>query len=136
MTATGSAPTVSSRQRYRRLLFGSIGVGVIANVALRIASYPIAAEAVYWLGIVVALAAWRFSPVTLFDERDDALERRASQITLVVMAVVLVLGASGSRTLAALGVYEGSPFVAGALYGYVAMAVVFALALAWTARGR
>ena len=132
----GETPTVSTRRRYRRLLFGSVGVGVVANVALRLLSYPVAAEAAYWVGIVAFLAVWQFSPVTLFDERDAELERRASTLTLVVAAVVLVLGASGVRTLGALGVYDAPPFVSGVLYGYVGLFVVFAVAYGWLSRGR
>ncbi|UIO99425.1 DUF2178 domain-containing protein [Halobaculum sp. CBA1158] len=144
MTETGvssgdggtGTPTVATRRRYRRLLFGSVGVGVIANLALRFLSYPVAAEAAYWVGIVGFLAVWTFSPVTLFDERDAELERRASTITLVVAAVVLVLGASGTRTLSALGVYDASSFVSGVLYGYVGLFVVFAVAYGWVSRNR
>jgi len=132
----GGTPTVSARRRYRRLLFGSVGVGVAANIALRLLSYPVAAEAAYWVGIVAFLAVWQFSPVTLFDERDAELERRASTLTLVVAAVVLVLGASGVRTLGALGVYDVPPFVSGVLYGYVGLFVVFAVAYGWLSRGR
>ncbi|MFC6786315.1 DUF2178 domain-containing protein [Halobaculum halobium] len=134
--APGGTSTVAARRRYRRLLFGSIGVGVVANVALRLLSYPVAAEAVYWVGIVGFLAVWRFSPVTLFDERDAELERHASTVTLVVAAVVLVVGASGARTLSALGVYDAPPFVNGVLYGYVGLFVVFAVAYGWAARTR
>lgn len=132
----GGTPTVSSRRRYRRLLYGAVGVGVAANLGLRYLSYPVAAEAAYWVGIVAFLAVWQFSPVTLFDERDAELERRASTLTMVVAAVVLVLGASGARTLAALGVYDAPPFVSGVLYGYVGLFVVFAVAYGWLSRGR
>ncbi|WP_073307669.1 DUF2178 domain-containing protein [Halobaculum gomorrense] len=127
----GGTSTVSTRRRYRRLLFGSVGLGVAANVALRLLSYPVAAEAAYWVGIVGFLAVWQFSPVQLFDERDAELERRASTLTLVAAAVVLVLGASGARTLGALGVYDAPPFVEGVLYGYVGLFVVFAVAYGW-----
>ncbi|MFC7070859.1 DUF2178 domain-containing protein [Halobaculum lipolyticum] len=131
MTETVAAPTVARRRRYKRLLYGSVAVAVVANVALRLLSYPVAAEATYLLGILAFVAVWRLSPVTLFDERDEELERRASTITLSVAAVVLIVGASGARALSALGVYEAPPVVAGVLYGYVGLFVVFALALAW-----
>lgn len=133
---SGGTPTVSTRRRYRRLLFGAIGIGVVANHALRYLSYPVAAEAAYWVGIVSSFAVWQLSPVTLFDERDAELERRASTLTMSVAAVVLVLGASGARTLGALGVYGVSPFVSGVLYGYVGLFVVFIVAYGWTARKR
>ncbi|QZP38809.1 DUF2178 domain-containing protein [Halobaculum magnesiiphilum] len=135
-SGSGGTPTVSTRRRYRRLLFGSVGVGVIANVALRLLSYPVAAEAAYWVGILGFLAVWQFSPVTLFDERDAELERRASTVTLVVAAVVLVLGASGARTLSALNLYDAPPFLSGVLYGYVGLFVVFAVAYGWMSRTR
>lgn len=132
MTETVTTPTIQRRQRYRTLLFGSVVVAALANVVLRVVGYPVAAEAVYWVGIATFVGIWRFSPVTLFDERDADLERRASTATLQVAAVVLVLGASGARTLAALGVYEVPPVVSGVLYGYVGLFVVFAAALIYT----
>ncbi|ELK49270.1 MULTISPECIES: DUF2178 domain-containing protein [Haloferax] len=124
-------PRLSRQRRYRRLLFGSIGAGVLASLVLRFLDYPVLGEAVYWLGIVAALAVWRGTDVALFDERDRSLERRASQLTMTVAAVVLVLGASAARLGATLELFEVSPFLSGALYGYVGLFGLFALCYLW-----
>lgn len=96
---TGRDP-VALRRRNRRLVVGAVVTGVVLGIGLRDgAGYPLAGELLYWLGIVVALAIWWTSPVPLFDERDRALERRASHRTILVLAVVLVVGASLARLL-------------------------------------
>ncbi|MFC7135446.1 DUF2178 domain-containing protein [Halobaculum litoreum] len=136
MTEAVSAPTVSRRRRYRGLLFGAVVVGSVLGVGLRVLGYPIVGEAVYWVGILAFLGVWRFTPVTLFDERDAELERRASNVTLVVAAVALVVGASAARLASVTGAFEVPATVSGALYGYVALFVVFALALGYTKLAR
>ena len=131
MTEPVSAPPVTRRRQYRGLLFGSVVAGSVLGVGLRTLGYPVAGEAVYWVGILAFLAVWRFTPVTLFDERDAELERRASNLTLVVAAVVLVVGASAARLASVTGLYDVPPVVSGVLYGYVGLFVVFAAALGY-----
>lgn len=130
MTPTGDRSTdrLARRRRYRRLFVGLVGGAVAGSLALRIIGYPLVAEAVYLLGLAGILAVVFGAPVTLFDERDAALERRASQITIGVFAFVLILGASAARLLPRLTPYEVPPEVRGALYGYVAVFVVFGVA--------
>ncbi|NHN49921.1 DUF2178 domain-containing protein [Halostella sp. JP-L12] len=133
MTSTESPTTdrLSSRRRYRRLMFGSIAAAVVSALALRNLGYPLLSEGVYWVGILAFLAVWWGSPVSLFDERDRALERRASQLTLTVAAVVLVLGASAARLLTEATSYAVPTVVWGALYGYVGLFAAFAVAYLW-----
>ncbi|WP_435062598.1 DUF2178 domain-containing protein [Halobaculum sp. EA56] len=135
-SGTATAPTVSRRRRYRLLMAGTLLGGVAAGLALRSLDYHVAGEAVYWLGVLGFLAVWRFSPVTLFDERDEALERHASALTLGVFAVILPVGASAARLATRLGRYDVPELVWGALYGYVGLFVVFALAYGWLRRTR
>lgn len=129
MTPAQSTPTnrLSKRRSYRRLMYGFVAGGVVTGLSLRLFDYPLAGELVYWVGVLGFLAVWFGTSVKLFDERDAALERRASQITMYVFAAVLVVGASAARVLTALGVYDVPPEVSGALYGYVALFVVFGL---------
>lgn len=108
-------------------MYGFVAGGVIAGLGLRLLDYPLVGELAYWVGIAGFLAVWAGTPVKLFDERDAALERRASQLTLYVFAAVLVVGASAARVLPRLGAYAVPPEVAGALYGYAALFVVFGL---------
>ncbi len=101
MTPAQSTATnrLSKRRSYRRLMYGFVGGGVIAGLGLRFLDYPLAGELAYWAGVLGFLAVWLGTSVELFDERD-----------------------------AALGLYDVPPEVSGALYGYVALFVVFGLA--------
>ena len=61
---------LAKRRRYRRLMIGFVVAGVAASLVLREVGYPLAGEAVYWIGIVGFLAVWLGTSVQLFDERD------------------------------------------------------------------
>lgn len=130
-TETPATKRLSRARSYRQLFFGLIGAGVVLNVALRVLDYPLAAEATYLLGFLAAVAVWRGTSLTLFDERDEAIERRASQLALSASALVLIFGASAARVASATGVYDVPAAVHGFLYGYVAVFVTFGLAFAY-----
>jgi uncharacterized membrane protein len=87
---TGTARLASVR-RYRRVLYASIGVGVGGFLVAVEFDYPLVGLVVYWAGILAFLAVWKGTAVTLFDERDRALERRTSLLTLQIAGVVGVL---------------------------------------------
>ena len=92
---------------------GSILVGVVGFLAALELEHPLIGLAVYWVGILgfvgiwkgtsvqlyagelyavrQQLSLWKGTSVQLYDERDAALERRASQLTIQVIAVVAVL---------------------------------------------
>ena len=129
--ATPGTDRLARIRLYRRLILGSIVVGVLAGLALRFLDYPLAGEAVYWLGILVALGVWLGTSVPLFDERDAALERRASQRTMTIFAVVLIVGASAARVLPLVSDVVVPREVWGALYGYVALFAVWVAAYLW-----
>lgn len=133
MTLNASPGTnrLAKIRRYRRLMYACLLVGVGVGLALRVLDFPLVGEAVYWLGIVGFLAVWWGTPVRLFDERDAALERRASQLTLYAFAVVLVVGASLARVLPHVGAYTVPPEARGALYGYVALFAGFGVVYLW-----
>jgi len=116
-----------ARQRfYRRLLVGFVVGGTAIGLVLREwFGYPLLGEVIYWLGIVGFLAVWWGSSMTLFDERDRALERRASQLTLTIFAVLLVVGASSVRVFSYAGLYEVPSVIWAVLWGYVALYGVF-----------
>jgi len=130
-TNTSTTNRLSRRRTYRRLMFGCIAVAVALGLALRFFDRPLLGEAVYWIGILAFFGIWFGTSGSLFDERDRALERRASQVTMLVAAAVLVVGASTARLVTALDLYEVPPMISGALYGYVALFAVFGVAYAW-----
>ncbi|MFC6836568.1 DUF2178 domain-containing protein [Halomarina ordinaria] len=140
MTQNRTVPPATNRlskqRRYRRLMVGSLLGGVGLSLALRVLDYPLAGEAVYWLGVLGFLAVWFGTSVTLFDERDRALERRASQLALLALAPVLVVGASAARVLPLVSDYAVPAAVWPALYAYVSVYVVFGVAYAWVRSGR
>lgn len=128
---TPATKKLSERRSYRRLLGGIVVVAVLSNLVLRYLDYRVAAELVYLLGAVGLFAVGYGTSVSLFDERDVAIERRASQLAMGVSAVVLIFGASTARLLTATGVYDVPTIVWGALYGYVAVFVTFAVSFLW-----
>lgn len=138
MTETASPGTnrLEKVRRYRRLMFGWLLGGVILALALRGLDYPLAGEVVYWIGIVGFLAIWLGTPVQLFDERDAAIERRASQLTIGLFAFVLAAGASVARVLPRVSDVTVPPEVWGALYGYVGVFAVWIVAYGWLRRRR
>ena len=130
-TETTGRRRFTKRRRYRRVMIGVLLAGVAIALALRSIGYPFVGEAVYWLGIISTLAIWRSTSLTLFDERDQELERRTAMTTLSVFAVVVVAGASAARVLAWTGIYTVPPVLTGALYGYVALFLVALFIGAW-----
>ena len=128
-TETHATDRLAKQRLYRRLMVGFILGGVAVALVLRdLLGYPLVGEAVYWLGIVAFFAVWWLSPVTLFDERDWALERHASQLTIYVVGAVLVVGATVGRVLPKVSSYALPEAVGHALYAYVSVFVVWALA--------
>jgi len=87
-TDTSTHPRSVKRRRYRRLLYASILAGVLGFILADNLGYQLIGLAVYWTGILAFAGLWKGTDVTLFDERDVALERRTSLLTLQVAAVV------------------------------------------------
>jgi hypothetical protein len=113
-------------------MFGFVAAGVVLGLTLReVLDAPLLGEAVYWVGIIGFLGVWWGTSVKLFDERDRSLERRASQLTLSIAAVVLVVGASAARVLSYTDAYAVPSAVWAALWGYVALFVTFGVAYTW-----
>ena len=113
-------------------MIGLILGGVTVSLVLReVINYPLLGEAVYWLGIIGFLAVWLGTPLTLFDERDQEIERQASQITLTLFAVVLVVGASAGRVLSYTNMYTVPAAIWAALWGYAALFGTFIIVYLW-----
>ena len=120
-----TADWLRRRRRYKRLMYGSLAAGIIG---LFVGSYLdrfLAGVVVYWAGFVGMIGIWQFSPVELYDERDTAIERKASDYTLGVFAFVLVLGAPGGIALEESGVATLPPAFGGAMWALVAVYAVF-----------
>ena len=130
MTTTESPATtkLSKRRTYRRLMYVSVFGGAGIGFLLRYLDYPVVGEAVYIVGVLSFLAIWKGSDVQLMDERDWALERRASLTALQITGAVLVVVASASRLVTWLTDYTVPTLVWGVLYGYVGLFIAFGVA--------
>jgi uncharacterized membrane protein len=116
------------RRRYRRLCYFVLGAGIAGFVIAERFGAPLLGVGVYWAGVVAFFGVRRGSPVALFDERDRALERRASHDALRVAGVALVVLAPGTAALEAAGYYDAPAVVEGALLGYAALFLIFGIA--------
>ncbi|SEL04690.1 DUF2178 domain-containing protein [Haloferax larsenii] len=126
-----STPRLSKQRRYRYLMYVFLLGGVAVGLGLRFLDYHVLSEAVYWVGILAAFVVWKGTSVTLFDERDKAIDRRASQLTMTVTGALLIVGASVVRLGTQLGVVDAPPMVRGALYGCISVFVIFGLSYLW-----
>lgn len=109
---------LSKRRRYRRLSFGFAIGGTLGFVAAANAGYPLVGVGLYWLGFLAFVGVWHGTAVTLFDQHDVALERRASHITLNVIAGLAV----------GVGVFAGESGTALAVASVVAIVAAAVLA--------
>lgn len=113
-------------------MYGFVLGGVAVGLVLReLLGYPLLGEGAYWVGIMGFLVVWRGTSLTLFDERDRALERRASQLTLTLIAGVLVVGASIARLVPRISTYTVPVEIRSALYAYAALFGIFAVVYVW-----
>lgn len=124
-TATSDHPTLAKRRRYRRLMFAAILFGSLGLMGAARFDRHVLGVGVYWAGVLAFVAIWRGTSVELFDERDLALERRASLATLQVAAVIGIVAIPAAVTLERLGYLELPPVAVGGIYGYASLFVVF-----------
>lgn len=130
-TVTSESDRLSKIRLYRRLMVGLVLGGVAAALVLRTLNYPVLGEALYWVGIVGFLAVWQGTSLTLFDERDQELERRASHVTLTIVAVVGVVAASAARMLPRFTAITVPAELRGALYGFMFLFATFGAVYLW-----
>ena len=72
-------------------MYACIGAGVGGFLVAVEFDYPLVGLVVYWVGILAFLGIWRGTSVTLYDERDLNLERRASLLTIQIAGAVGIL---------------------------------------------
>lgn len=121
---------LSKVRRYRRLFVGCLVVAVGGFLVGSNLGYPLVGVGVYWAGVLGMLAVWKGTSLQVFDERERALDRRASHVTLTIAGLALIAGAPGQVVLSELG-YELSPLVEGALWGLTAQFAVFGVVYVW-----
>lgn len=94
--------SLESRRRYRRVFYGTIALAVLAFAVAQSIDRPLVGVAAYWLLVLAAFVVLYATPLALFDERERALERRASHYTLVASGLALIVLAPGATALDAL----------------------------------
>ena len=107
-------------------MYSSLVVGILALPILSVLDQYLIGVLVYWAGFFGMLVIWKFSPVTLYDERDIEIERKASDYTLAVFALVLVLAAPGGIGLERAEVLTLPEAFHGAMWTLVTIYVVWA----------
>lgn len=122
---TPATKRLSRRKRYKRLMYGLLIGGILAMWTGMYFDRFLAGVLLDWGGFFGMIAVWQLSPVTLYDERDTAIERKASDYTLGVFAFVFVLGAPGGIVLEEGGVLELPAAFEGALWTLFAIYAVF-----------
>jgi uncharacterized membrane protein len=112
-------------------MIASVLGGTVGFAAAESAGFPIVGVGVYWIGFAGFLAVWQGTPVTLFDERDRALERRAVFVAFNVFAVAMILLWPTMLVLSETGVYTPPPAFDGVLLTLAVQAALFTVAYLW-----
>ncbi|WP_121822902.1 hypothetical protein [Halostella salina] len=135
MSATTS---IEERERHRERMNRALGLGVAGGLAGTAAAVfapasvadllLFAGVGAYYLGVLGYLTVWRRTGVRLIDEREAAVERRASRVVSGVLLLVVVFGLPADVLLDATGAVDVPPAVRGAIWGYGLLLVVGAVA--------
>jgi len=133
-----SNTSIEERERHRERMNRLLGLGVTGGLVGTAAAVfapssvsdllLVAAVGAYYLGVLGYLAVWRRTGVRLLDEREAAVERRASRIVSGVLLLVVVFGLPADVLLDATGLVDVPPAVRGAVWGYGLLLVVGAFA--------
>ncbi len=75
----------------------------------------------------MAIGYWR-SPVAVQDELERQIEREASTTTLTVVVVVTIVGLPAEVVLNSTGIYTAPAALRGAIWGYMALILVYVAA--------
>jgi len=110
---------------YRYLLYGCAVLGAAGFIVAETLGFPLVGVGVYWSGLLGMVAVKFGTSVGLFDERDRALERRASNVTLYLAGGLLIVAAPAVFALEETGRYEAPPVLSGALFGFSALFLLY-----------
>jgi uncharacterized membrane protein len=91
---------------YRRSYIGSWLTGTVAFIGLIVAGYPVVGAVAFGLAALVAVNLQREYDGPMFDERDDAIVKRASVNTIAIFGVVSGIFFPTMTTLHALNIYQ------------------------------
>lgn len=126
-TESNGHELLARQRRYRRLYYGSVAVAVGGFLAADYLGYPLVGIAIYWAGIVAMVGVWKGTALELFDEREVALEERATRTALNLLAFVLILVVPALTVLQEIGAFEITPRMSGMIWGLLTPYIVFAV---------
>lgn len=106
-------------------MYGSVLAGTAGFIIAETLGYPLIGVGVYWTGCLAFVGIWRGASVAIYDERDVALERRASFLTLNAVAVAGIIAWPAVLVLSETTTYTAPPEFSGALLGFAAMYGLF-----------
>lgn len=129
--ASDHSDTLATRRKHRRLVFALVLAAAVGWIAGNRLGYPLVGVATYWLGVLAALAVWKGTDVSIQDERDCDLERRASQSALLTIGAVGILTAPALAVLEETTSYTVPAIVDHLLIGYAALYATFGVWYAW-----
>lgn len=110
---------------------GSVLAGTVGFIAAESVGFPVVGVVLYWAGFAGFLSVWQGTSVTLFDERDRALERRAIAIAVTGFTLAMILLWPTVVVLSELNVYTPPPAFDGALLAIAVQSGLFAVVYGW-----
>jgi uncharacterized membrane protein len=110
---------------------GSVLAGTVGFITAESVGFPVIGVLLYWAGFAGFLAVWQGTSVTLFDERDRALERRAIAIAVTGFSLGMILLWPTVVVLSELDIYTPPPAFDGALLAIAAQSGLFAVVYGW-----
>ena len=126
----GTTNVVQTRERYQKRMNYSMGVGIVLGMALMVAGafvgdlYSVLGVGVYWVGVFGYFAFRHRSPVAIRDEREQRISREASELTLEILAVAVILATPTATMLDTTGVYDVPEIVWGGVTALLLVSVV------------
>lgn len=116
-------------------MIGCVFAGTAGFVAAESAGFPVVGVALYWVGFGGFLAVWQGTSVTLFDERDRALERRAIATATTGFSLGMILLWPTLLVFSEFDIYTPPPAFDGALLAVAIQAGLFAVVYGWLRHG-
>lgn len=134
---------LETRQKYRNWMNNALGAGIVLGVIGLLAGALLERDllvvlgvGVYWLGVLgYVVIKWR-APVAVRDEREARINREAAELTLDVLAALLIIAAPGLTVLTVTGVYDVPEFYWGMVTMLALVAMVVGVANWYTERTR
>lgn len=122
-------PPIRKGQRYRRLVIGVFTLGIAALVVGMLVDQTLAGLVIYaaaaFTGILTTLYLEFGTAIPLYDEREVRLYERASHATINLLAYVGLPVVIGLYLLDATGQYAIGPTLAGGIYAYSALGLLW-----------